>query len=547
MLNPLERLKLLIDSHTPIVVMETVEEHRAVQIARLAANALGMPVFEWSVADGLQRLNAPPQPSFADYRTAAPVVNFTDPNLLPGTAALDPRDFTPSGPLMNTQQPAHALAHIETLTIEGVFIFKDIHRHLEDLVVTRRIRDVAAVFSRSRSTLLLMGPTVKLPPELEKQVEYVDLPLPNSERLRQIVEESYERLNHRKRLKRSADDAALGMMANNMLGLTEDEAERAITQALVKRYTLSADLLPDLIEAKKDILRRSDMLEFVDPIADLDSVGGLDNLKSWLRQRRGAWEPAAKEFGLEPPRGVIIMGVQGCGKSMACRALAGDWKLPLVKFDTAAVYDKFIGETEKRIKKVLLVAEQLAPVVLWVDELEKVFAGAGPDSASVDAGVSARVLGTFLSWMQDRKAPVFVAATSNNVEMLPPELIRKGRFDEIFFVDLPNPQERLVILRLHLARRKRNPAEFDLPALVEGSSGFSGAEIEAAVQSGMYAAFAEKKPLVTAHLLKVLQTTVPLSETREEDIRRLRHWARERAVPATSQPEQASAGLGFAG
>jgi SpoVK/Ycf46/Vps4 family AAA+-type ATPase len=218
-----------------------------------------------------------------------------------------------------------------------------------------------------------------------------------------------------------------------------------------------------------------------------------------------------------------------------------------VKFDTAAVYDKFIGETEKRIKKVLLVAEQLAPVVLWIDELEKVFAGAGTDSASVDAGVSARVLGTFLSWMQDRKAPVFVAATSNNVEVLPPELIRKGRFDEIFFVDLPNEQERQVILTLHLAKRKRNPAEFDLAALVEASAGFSGAELEAAVQSGLYAAFAEKKALATAHVLKVMQTTVPLSDTRAEDIRRLRHWARERAVPATLATGQASAGLGFAG
>ena len=546
MVKALERLKLLIDSHTPIVVVETVEEHRAIQLMRHAAHDLGMPVFEWSVADGLQRLNAPQQPSFADYRSAPQVLSFSDPNLLPGTAALDPRDYTPTGPLLNTQQPANALAHIETLTVEAVFIFKDIHRHLEDLVVARRIRDVAAVFCRSRSTLVLMGPSVKLPPELEKQVEYVDLPLPDTDRLRQIIEESYERLNQRKRLKRNVDEVALEGMAGNMRGLTEDEAERAITQALVKRYLLSAELVPDLIQAKKDILRRSDMLEFVEPIADLDSVGGLDNLKSWFRQRRGAWDVAAREFGLEPPRGVIIMGVQGCGKSMACRALAGDWKLPLVKFDTAAVYDKFIGETEKRIKKVLLVAEQLAPVVLWIDELEKVFAGAGPDSASVDAGVSARVLGTFLTWMQDRRAAVCVAATSNNVESLPPELIRKGRFDEIFFVDLPNDVEREAILRLHLSRRKRNPAEFDLPRVVAATAGFSGAELEAALQASLYAAFAEKQALTTGHIVKVIETTVPLSETRAEDIRRLRNWARERAVAATSQQGHASAGLGFA-
>ena len=239
------------------------------------------------------------------------------------------------------------------------------------------------------------------------------------------------------------------------------------------------------------------------------------------------------EFGLEPPRGVIILGVQGCGKSLCARAVAGEWQLPLVKFDSSAVYDKFIGETEKRIHKVFQVAEGLAPCVLWIDELEKIFAGSGPDSASADAGVSSRLLASFLSWMQDRKAPVFVAATCNNVTVLPPELIRKGRFDELFFVDLPNQAERKQIFSIQLARRKRNPAEFDLEQAVAAAKGYSGAEIEAAVQGALYAAYSEKKSLDTKSLVEALWQTVPLSVTRAEEIGELRDWAKTRAVPAS--------------
>jgi SpoVK/Ycf46/Vps4 family AAA+-type ATPase len=225
--------------------------------------------------------------------------------------------------------------------------------------------------------------------------------------------------------------------------------------------------------------------------------------------------------------------VQGCGKSLCARAVAGEWKLPLVKFDTSAVYDKFIGETEKRIRKVFQVAEGLAPCVLWIDELEKVFAGSGPDSASADAGVSSRLLASFLSWMQDRKAAVFVAATCNNVTVLPPELIRKGRFDELFFVDLPNQAERKQIFAIQLAKRKRNPADFDLDKVATAAKGYSGAEIDAAVQGGLYAAYSEKKQLSTQSLLDALSQTVPLSTTRAEEIQTLRSWARTRAVPAS--------------
>ncbi len=423
---------------------------------------------------------------------------------------------------------------MESMTVEAVFILKDFHRHLEDPVVVRRLRDVGQKFSINRRTVILTAPSITMPPELGSLVEYLDLPLPDVQRLGQIIEETFKRLSKNYTLQLKADSAVVDVIAANLRGLTEEEAERAISQALVARYALCGETATDVLQAKKELLRHSGMLEFIDASENMAGVGGLENLKRWLAQRRGAWEDTARDFGLEPARGVIILGVQGCGKSMCARAIAGEWKLPLVKFDTAAIFDKYIGETEKRIRKVFQVAEGLAPCVLWIDELEKVFAGSGPDSASVDAGVSSRLLASFLGWMQERKAAVFVAATCNNVTALPPELIRKGRFDELFFVDLPTLKERRQIFAIQLKRRKRNPAEFELDRVAAAAKGYSGAEIEAALQTGLYAAYSAKMQLNTRVLLDALQTTVPLSITRAEEIQALREWAKTRAVPASS-------------
>jgi SpoVK/Ycf46/Vps4 family AAA+-type ATPase len=426
------------------------------------------------------------------------------------------------------------LANLEGISVEAAFILKDLHRHMDDPVVVRRLRDVGQRFSAGRKTLVLTAPKLEIPPELRGLVEFFDLPLPDQQRLRQIIDETLVRISKTHTLQRKLDAAGLDAVAENLRGLTEEEADRAISQALVTRYALCPEIITDVLETKKSLLKRSEMLEFVEAPDNMASVGGLENLKRWLGQRRGAWDDSARQFGLEPPHGVIILGVQGCGKSLCARAVAGEWQLPLVKFDTSAIYDKYIGETEKRIRKVFQVAEGLAPCVLWIDELEKVFAGSGPDSASADAGVSSRLLASFLSWMQDRKAAVFVAATCNNVTVLPPELIRKGRFDEIFFVDLPNPAERQQIFSIQLAKRKRNPADFDLEILAAAASGYSGAEIDAAVQTAMYAAYSSKKDVTTQTLLDALRATVPLSTTRVEEIVALREWARKRAVPASA-------------
>jgi hypothetical protein len=527
--DALERLKILIDSSTPIVVMETVEEMHAVRLVRAACASLNLTVFEWSIATGLARCGSDDSlPVDAGSSSAS---KYGSGVTRPGTGH-DLTDLSAQA-LYNSRDPVQALGNLEGISIDAAFILKDFHRHMEDPVVVRRLRDVGQKFSQNRRTVIITAPSITMPPELASLVEFLELPLPDRQRLRQIIDETTVRVGKTRTLKRALDAAGLDAMANNLRGLTEEEAERAVSQAIVSRYGLTPDIVTDVLQAKKEMLRRSEMLDFVEVSDTLASVGGLENLKSWLGQRRGTWEDQARQFGLEPPRGVIILGVQGCGKSMCARAVAGEWKLPLVKFDTAAIYDKYIGETEKRIQKVFQVAEGLAPCVLWIDELEKVFAGSGPDSASADAGVSSRLLASFLSWMQDRKAPVFVAATCNNVKALPPELIRKGRFDELFFVDLPYQAERKQIFAIQLARRKRNPAEFNLDRVAAAAGGYSGAEIEAAVQTGLYSAFSSKQALATQTLLDALKATVPLSTTRAEEVQALREWARTRAVPAS--------------
>ena len=522
--DPLARLKVLLDSSTPIVAIESVEEVRAVRLVRAACVALNLAAYEWTIASGLVRCGS-------DVGEIVPEVRGLTSAY--GAAAAQEALINTKA-IYNSQEPAQMLANLEGISLEAAFILKDLHRHMDEPVVVRRVRDVGQKFSEHRRTIILTSPKIEIPAELRGLVEFLELPLPDRRRLRQIIDEVVVRISRNHTLQRKLDPKGYDAIVESLRGLTEEEAERAISQALVTRYSLCPEIASDVLETKKSLLWRSEMLEFVEADESFSNLGGLDNLKRWLVQRRGSWEDSARDFGLEPPHGVIILGVQGCGKSLAARAIAGEWNLPLVKFDTAAIYDKYIGETEKRIRKVFEVAEGLAPCVLWIDELEKIFAGSGPDSASVDAGVSSRLLASFLSWMQDRKAPVFVAATCNNVTALPPELIRKGRFDELFFVDLPNEAERRQILSIQLVRRKRNPADFDLDRVEAVASGYSGAEIGAAVQSALYAAFSEKKELTTTLLLDALAQTVPLSVTRGEEISALREWARTRAVAAST-------------
>src|SRR3954468_12746734 len=322
----LERLRVLIDSSTPIVILETVEETRAVRLVHAAALPLNLAVFEWTIASGLVRCSNDAQPN-AQRVTATPhgVTTFSA--------------EASAQAIYNSRDPSQALSNLEAISTEAVFILKDFHRHMADPVVVRKLRDVGQKFSSNRRTVVITAPTIEVPPELASLVEFLELPLPDKPRLRQMVDEVFMRLAQGHNLRRTLDPAGLELMAENLRGLTEEEADRPISHAIVNRRGLTTESITDVLDAKKDLLRHSGSLEFIDASDKLSSVGGLDNLKQWLAQRRGSWEDSARKFGLDPARGVIILGVQGCGKSLCAQAIAGEWKLPLVKFDSASIFD----------------------------------------------------------------------------------------------------------------------------------------------------------------------------------------------------------------
>jgi SpoVK/Ycf46/Vps4 family AAA+-type ATPase len=306
---------------------------------------------------------------------------------------------------------------------------------------------------------------------------------------------------------------------------------RALRMCILARKCIDAGLLDAVLDAKREALRSDGLLEPVRRDSSFNDIAGLQRLHDWIAKRKSALTPEGRRFGLEPPKGVLITGVQGCGKSLAARSVAGEWGYELARLDAGSLYDKFVGESEKKLHRALELAQKMAPMVLWIDEIEKAFASAGA-SGDADAGLSQRLLATLLTWMQDRESGVFLAATSNNITMLPPEMLRKGRFDEIFFVDLPKADVRAVCFSLHLKKRGRDASTFDLAALSAASEGFSGAEIEQCIVAGLFTAFGQKQPLTTEILLGEIRGTQPLSVTRAEDIRAIRDWAKNRAVPA---------------
>jgi SpoVK/Ycf46/Vps4 family AAA+-type ATPase len=318
------------------------------------------------------------------------------------------------------------------------------------------------------------------------------------------------------------------------LGLTFNEAENAFARAIITDNALGPGDVERVLSEKKQIIRKSGILDYFHTEEDIGSVGGLDNLKAWLEKRALAFTRKAKDFGLPEPKGILLAGVQGCGKSLTAKAVSNLWQIPLLRFDVGRVFSGVVGSSEENMRKAIKTAESIAPVILWVDEIEKSLSGVQSSSFS-DAGTSARVFGTFITWLQEKTAPVFVIATANNIDLLPPELLRKGRFDEIFFIDLPNQSERIEIFRIHLMKRKRNPGNFDLEALASASGNFSGAEIEQAVISALFDAFVDNRDLLTGDVEKSIRATVPLATTMSDKVRNLRQWAETRTVPATAR------------
>jgi SpoVK/Ycf46/Vps4 family AAA+-type ATPase len=370
-----------------------------------------------------------------------------------------------------------------------------------------------------------------LPPDLAGDAVPFQLGLPSAEELLSGVKTVMAEVNREQQIPIALDASAMGTLARNLVGLPQEEALRTLRMCILARRRADAGLLDAVMDAKRQAMRSEGLLEAVRRDTTFNDVAGLRRLREWIDKRRSALTPEGRRFGLEPPKGLLITGVQGCGKSLAARAVAGEWGFELARLEAGALYDKYVGESEKKLHKALELAQKMSPLVLWIDEIEKAFASAGA-SGDADAGLSQRILATLLTWMQDRESGVFLAATSNNISALPPEMLRKGRFDEIFFVDLPNVEVRASLFALHLKKRGRDTAAFELSNLAAASEGFSGAEIEQAIVAGLFTAFGQKQQLTTEILLAELKGTQPLSVTRAEDIHAIREWAKTRAVLA---------------
>lgn len=507
-------LRTLIRSSHPLVVIETVEEERVLALLQSVTAQERMPLFEWSITRGLTRAD--------------------------------------EGPTLSkmTATPLALLQHLHGLTVEAVFWLKDLGPHLQDPAVCRQLREVAAIYSRSRATCLLTGQPITLPPDLDKIAVRLDLKLPDRDELRSMLRGLLQSLGPRTTPRprsttlvqsilssisetKAAKDGPSSQESDAILralqGLTLHQARQVIAQCIVERGTLSVEDVQTILKRKVQAIKDGGLLEYYPLEDNRFELGGFTNLKSWLERAQVGFTAEAKSLNLTPPRGIMLVGVPGCGKSLAAKAIAREWKLPLLKLDAGRLFDKFVGESEKNFRKAIEMAESLSPIILWIDEIEKAMV-AGGGSGDADAGLSRRLFGAFLTWLQEKKQDVFVVATANDLSSLPPELLRKGRFDEIFFVDLPDDAERESIWTIHLGLRKQDSKKFDLVKIVSASDGFSGSEIEQAVVAALYRALHQKTALSTDLLIEELTHTVPLSVTRREDIDALRQTAEGRFV-----------------
>jgi len=494
-----QELDIYIRARYTLLWVVTSEESRALSEIDQLAKEQRKPVYVWSATTGVAN---PAIPTRVDAGKRDPLTLLTA--------------------IVEDREP-------------GLWVLRDFHPFLRDHTVVRRLREAAFSLESSNKTIILLGPVLKIPPELEKEITVVDFSLPTRDELDRQLDRIVESARSHGKIDIALDRRQKARLVQACLGLTINEAGNAIAKAIIQSGgRLDGDAVEAVTEEKQQIIRKSGLLEYYRSDDQLTTVGGLDTLKEWLRKRVRAFGEEARAFGLPEPKGILLVGVQGCGKSLVAKSVANSWRLPLLRLDVGRLFSSLVGSSEENLRNAIKVAESIAPVVLWVDEIEKGFSGVGSSNVS-DAGTAARVFGSFITWLQEKKAPVFVIATANTVSQLPPELVRKGRFDEIFFVDLPDTAERREIWKIHLLKRNRNPDDFDLHTLAMASDGLSGAEIEQAVIAGLYEAFDQTRPLEMSDLLDVLQDTVPLSQMMQEEIDALRSWARQRARRA-SQP-----------
>jgi len=456
----------------------------------------------------------------------------------------------PAGTSLQSQKPRHSttkdpLAALDCVVDQvepALFVFKDLHPFLTQshAAVIRRLREIAPHLKNSRKTIILVSPVLDVPVEIDKEVTVLNFPLPGRPELTALLDQVIEEVSRADRVLVDLDEAGRDRLLQASLGLTLGEAENVLAKILVKHERLSGDLAAEVLFEKQQIIRKSGLLEYYASEETFEQVGGLAALKAWLAKRASAFTGEAQAFGLPPPRGLLLLGVQGCGKSLCAKAVANLWQVPLLRFDIGRVFGSLVGSSEENVRRAISVAESVAPAVLWVDEIDKALAGS-QGSALSDGGTTARVCLPFLTWLSEKTSPVFVVATANEITQLPPELLRKGRLDEIFFVDLPSEAERAEIFAVHLRKRQRDPAAFDLAELARATEGFSGAEIEEIIVSALFDAFHTRQPLALGHLREALLQTVPLARTLAEPIDRLRQWSVGRARPANPVPPRGNA------
>ena len=490
MTNDLHDLELLLRSRIPLITIETRDERHVSQLFARLSISLGMPVMSWTATTGLQRidLEMPPQ--------------------------------------RHASEPQQALGQIKATNTPTIYLLMDFHPYLDDPYNVRLLKEIALDHPQLGHSLVFVSHELALPPELSGYSARFELSLPNAAKIDAIIkEEAHNWSQARKGTKVRADRKTLELVSGQLRGVTTSDARRIIRTIIHDDGAINAADLERVTRARYQLLEHNGAITCEFDTDDFAAVGGLQNLKRWIERRRTAFleQPA----GGDMPRGILLVGVQGGGKSLAARAIAGLWSLPLLRLDFGTLYNKYFGETERNLREALRAAEAMAPCVLWIDEIEKAIA-----SGDNDNGTSRRILGNLLTWMAERRAPVFIVATANVIEHLPPELIRKGRLDEIFFVDLPDVPTRAEIFAIHLRKRGHKPVDFDLLALAKETEGFSGAEIEQAVVAASYLAHEDDAPLDTSHIRTEIRQTRPLSQVMAERIASLRAWAQERTVPA---------------
>jgi len=501
-MNVAQEIETLIRARYPILYIVSAEEARVQELVVEIAQQRQKRVFEWSVNTGIVPAGTSIQSQ--KHRNAP------------------------------SRDPLLALDQVIDQVEPALFVFKDFHPFLAktNYAVIRKLKEIALQLKNSFKTIILVSPVLEIPAELDKEITVLNFPLPTREDLAALLVKIIEDIKQFKQVKIELEEAGRERLLQAALGLTLGEAENVFAKIIVKDERLSGDDVNEVFAEKQQIIRKSGLLEYYATNETFSQVGGLAVLKDWLQKRAVALTGEARAFGLPAPKGILMLGVQGCGKSLSAKAVSCLWQLPLLRFDMGRMFGSLVGSSEENVRRAIAVAESVAPTILWVDEIDKAFAGAQGSGIS-DGGTTARVFGTFLTWLSEKTAPVFVVATANDISQLPPELLRKGRLDEIFFVDLPSREERAEIFGIHLAKRGREASQFDVEALAACAENFSGAEIEQAVISALYDAFGAKTELTTEQILEALRQTVPLARTMDEQINRLRTWAVGRARNAS--------------